>query len=112
MYVVSRNMAIRDAQRRAILVAESQANEVEEVLHSAEEGARLLASTLGHTSVSNEELEQVIRSFVEGNPRIYGSTAATNPETRGLYAPYFYRSGEEIARADLATEAYDYPRKE
>ena len=111
-YVVSRDLAIRDAQRRAILAAEAQANAVVEVLHSVEEGARLLASTLGHTSASNEELEQVIRSFVEGNPRVYGSTVATNPETRGLYAPYFYRSGNEIARADLATEAYDYPRKE
>ena len=100
-YVVSRDLAIRDAQRRAILAAEAQANAVVEVLHSVEEGARLLASTLGHTSASNEELEQVIRSFVEGNPRVYGSTAATNPETRGLYAPYFYRRGNEIERRSI-----------
>ena len=85
-YVVSRDLAIRDAQRRAILTAEAQANAVVEVLHSVEEGARLLASTLGHTSASNEELEQVIRSFVEGNPRVYGSTVATRSTTWVLVA--------------------------
>jgi sigma-B regulation protein RsbU (phosphoserine phosphatase) len=111
-YRAARDQAIRDAQRRAVLIAESQARLVEEVLHSAEEGARLLATTLGHTTATNEELENVIRAFVEGNPRVYGSTAAANPETRGLYAPYFYRGATGIARADLATEAYDYPRKE
>lgn len=111
-YRAARDQAIGDAQRRAVLIAEAQANLVEGILHSAEEGARLLATTLGHTTVSEEELEHVIRAFVEGNPRVYGSTAATNPETRGLYAPYFYRGPNGIAQANLATEAYDYPRKE
>lgn len=111
-YLVSRDLAIEDAQRRAILVAQAQANAVEGVLSSVEEGTRLLGSTLGHTTVSNQELEKVIHAFVAGNPRVYGSTAAAHPDSRGLYAPYFYRRGDEIARTDLATEAYDYPSKE
>jgi len=83
-YRNARDQAIFDAERRAILIAESEASKVEEVLRSAEEGARLLGTTLGHTSASNAELEKVIRAFVEGNPHVYGSTIATDPRTRGL----------------------------
>jgi sigma-B regulation protein RsbU (phosphoserine phosphatase) len=111
-YRTARDQAILDAERRAVLIAEAEASQVEEVLRSAEEGARLLASTLGHTSASNTELERVIRAFVEGNPRVYGSTIAANPKTRGLYSPYFYKGPTGITRADLATPAYDYPAQE
>jgi sigma-B regulation protein RsbU (phosphoserine phosphatase) len=111
-YRNARDQAILDAERRAVLIAEAEASQVEEVLRSAEEGARLLATTLGHTSASNMELERVIRAFVEGNKRVYGSTIAANPNTRGLYAPYFYKGPDGIARADLATPSYDYPAQE
>jgi sigma-B regulation protein RsbU (phosphoserine phosphatase) len=111
-YRNARDQAILDAERRAILIAEAEASQVEEVLRSAEEGTRLLASTLGHTSASNTELERVIRAFVEGNPRVYGSTIAANPRTRGLYAPYFYKGPNGTTRADLATPSYDYPAQE
>src|SRR5687767_237120 len=111
-YWNARDQAILDAERRAVLLAESEASQVAEVLRSAEEGARLLATTLGHTSASNVELERVIRAFVEGNPRVYGSTIAANPERRGLYAPYFYKGPDGITRADLAAAAYNYPAQE
>src|SRR5678815_1760873 len=84
-YRTARDQATLDAERRADLTAEAQASQEEEVLRSAEEGARLLASTRGHTSASNTELERVIREFVVGNPRVYGSPIAANPRTRGLY---------------------------
>lgn len=111
-YRIARDQALLDAKRRAVLIAQSQAKQVGDALRSAEEGARLLATTLGHTSASNAELEQVIRAFVQGNPRVYGSTIAANPEIRGLYAPYFYRGPNGIARADLAAPSYDYPAKQ
>jgi hypothetical protein len=55
------------------------------VLRSIEEGTRLLASTLEHTTVSPSELEAVIESFVEGNPKVFGSAAAVAPD-RAVYA--------------------------
>ena len=111
-YTVERDQAIQDAGRRAVLLAGYRANRVEQALRSAEEGALLLATTLGHTKATNEELEKVIRAFVEGNPRVYGSTIAANPGVRGLFAPYFHRESRAILRADLATPAYDYPHKQ
>jgi sigma-B regulation protein RsbU (phosphoserine phosphatase) len=105
---VSRSFVVRDASRIAVGTAESGARQVEEVLRSAEEGTRLLASVLAETSVSEDELERVIRSFVEGNSKLYGSTAAVAPELGRQYAPYFYRQGGETKRANLASEAYRY----
>jgi sigma-B regulation protein RsbU (phosphoserine phosphatase) len=111
-YSVERDQAIQEAERRAVLLAEFRASQVGDALRSAEEGALLLATTLGHTKASNEELAKVIRAFVEGNPRVYGSTIAVNPEGRGLFAPYFHRQSGAILRADLATPTYDYLNKE
>lgn len=110
-FLVSRGFVLRDASRIAVLTAESGARQVEEVLRSVEEGARLLGSTLEHTSVSDEELEQVIGAFVQGNPKLYGSAAAVAPERR-RYAPYVYRQGSETKKLDLASESYRYWEKD
>jgi sigma-B regulation protein RsbU (phosphoserine phosphatase) len=110
-FLVSRTLVLEDASRIAVRTAESHAHEIEGILRSAEEGTRLLASTLEHTTVSPAELEQVIRAFVEGNPRLYGSAAAVAPE-RQAYAPYFYREGKETKRVDLASGSYRYWEKD
>ncbi len=110
-FFVSRAFVLEDASRTALRTAESHAHEIEAILRSVEEGTRLLGSTLEHTTVSPGELEEVIRSFVEGNPRLYGSAAAVAPE-RQVYAPYFYRQGKETKRVDLGTNDYRYWEKD
>jgi sigma-B regulation protein RsbU (phosphoserine phosphatase) len=110
-FLVSRTFVLEDASRIALRTAESHAHEIEEILRSVEEGTRLLASTLEHTTISPAELEQVIRAFVEGNPKLYGSAAAVSPE-RQAYAPYFYRQGKETKRVDLAANSYRYWEKD
>jgi sigma-B regulation protein RsbU (phosphoserine phosphatase) len=107
-FLVSRSFVVRDASRIAVHTAESGARQVEEVLASAEEGTRLLSSVLAQTSVSEEELERVIRAFVEGNGKLYGSAAAVAPERGRQYAPYFYRQDGKTKRADLASDSYRY----
>jgi len=109
-YLVSRRLVLEDASRLALETARSRAHQVQEVLQSIEEGTRLLASTLGETTVSRDELERVIRAFVAGNPRVYGSTAAVSPEISAA-APYFYRKDGEVVRADLASQSYRYWEK-
>jgi sigma-B regulation protein RsbU (phosphoserine phosphatase) len=110
-FFVYRALALEDASRIAIQTAEARAREIEEIVRSVEEGTRLLASTLEHTTVSPGELEEVIRAFVEGNPRLYGSSAAVAPE-RAAYAPYFYRQGGDVKRADLAAGPHPYWEKQ
>jgi sigma-B regulation protein RsbU (phosphoserine phosphatase) len=111
-FLTARAIVLDDASKLALATAEAHASRIEEVLRSVEEGTRLLGSTLEHTTVSPDELEQVIRAFVAGNPKVFGSAAAVAPQFRGAYAPYFYRRGGEIARADLATETYQYTEQD
>ena len=75
-FYTSRAIVLDDASKLALATAESQANQIEEILRSVEEGTRLLGSTLEQTTISPDELEGVIRGFVEGNPRVFGSAAA------------------------------------
>ena len=106
-FLASRSLALENASRLALETARSRASQVEEILRSVEEGTRILAATLEETTVGRDELEGVIRAFVTGNPRVYGSTAAVSPEI-STTAPYFYRKGSEIVRADLAARSYRY----
>jgi sigma-B regulation protein RsbU (phosphoserine phosphatase) len=106
-FLVSRDLALENASKLALETAQSRANQVEEVLRSIEEGTRVLAATLEETTVARDELERVIRAFVAGNPRVYGSTAAVSPEI-SAFAPYFHRKGSEIVRADLTSDTYRY----
>jgi sigma-B regulation protein RsbU (phosphoserine phosphatase) len=110
-FLVSREFVLEDAFRIAIGTADSHAREIEEIVRSVEEGTRLLASTLEHTSVDATEMERLIRAFVDGNPRLYGSAVALAPE-REVYAPYYYRTGGETRRLDLAANGYRYWEKD
>jgi phosphoserine phosphatase RsbU/P len=110
-FLVSRAIVLEDASRIALRTAESHAREIEEIVRSVEEGTRLLASMLEHTTVSPDELERLIRAFVEGNPKLYGSAAALAPERR-IYAPYFHRQGKETKRVDLGVDSYRYWEKD
>lgn len=111
-FLVSRGIVLQDASELALMTAEARANEIEQVLRSVEEGARLLGSTLEQTTISPQELEGVLEAFVASNPQVFGSTAAVSPDWRPPYAPYFHRSGASIVRRDLATESYRYWEKD
>lgn len=111
-FFVSRRIVLEDASEIALQNAEANANQIEQVLRSVEEGTRLLASILGETTVSRTELERMLRTFVEGDSRIYGSAAAVAPDRGAAYAPYFHREGTELIRTDLSDESYRYWEKD
>jgi sigma-B regulation protein RsbU (phosphoserine phosphatase) len=105
-------MIIRSAEREAENAARAWINEVEEVLRSLEESTRLLGDALGSLDLSDEDLERLLRAFVAGNPKVYGSTAAFVPfgfrPSVERFSPYYHREGEEIVFADLADDSYLY----
>ncbi len=111
-FLVSRRIVLEDASDIAIQNAEANANQIEQILRSVEEGTGLLASILGETTVSRTELERMLRAFVEGDKRIYGAAAAVAPERGAVYAPYFHREGSEIVRTDLGADSYRYWEKD
>jgi sigma-B regulation protein RsbU (phosphoserine phosphatase) len=57
-------------------------------------------------------MEQILRAFVAGNSKIYGSTAAFVPygyrPSMERFSPYCHRQDEEIVFSDLADDSYRY----
>ncbi len=111
-YGVSREMAIRSAEKEAVEATRASVKEIKEVLESIEESTRLLASVLGVVDPSEEELGLLLQSFVATDPKIYGSAAAFVPfgfdESREWFSPYYHREGDELTFADLAADNYRY----
>jgi sigma-B regulation protein RsbU (phosphoserine phosphatase) len=112
---LSGEMAVRAAEREAIRSTEAGVNEIEGVLRSIEEGARVLAATLEATSLREGEIDTLLERFVSGNPHIYGSAAAFAKDSfspaRERFAPYVHRraaGAPETLRTDLATPQYRY----
>lgn len=112
---LSRDMAVRGAEREAVRATEAAVNQTEEVLRSIEEGTRVLAVMLETTSPEAGQIEELLRRFVTGNPHVYGSAAAFARQAfspaRERFAPYLHRraaGASEMAAADLATPTYRY----
>jgi sigma-B regulation protein RsbU (phosphoserine phosphatase) len=113
---VSRQAAVLAAEREAVRATEAAVNEAEDVLGSVERGTRVLAATLESAPLSDAQLEGLLRRFVAISGNVYGSAAAFEPRAfdpgRARFAPYVHRVSSvdsvELARADLATDAYRY----
>jgi sigma-B regulation protein RsbU (phosphoserine phosphatase) len=111
-HALSEEMIIAGAEREADNARDAWIAEVEKVLRSIEESTQLLGEVLGDLEPSEDELDRVLRAFVAGNPRIYGSTAAFEPfgfrPSLERFSPYCHREGEDIVYADLADDSYSY----
>jgi len=111
-YRYSREIIQTDQEKDARNLALMKVMRIETVLNAVQKVTQSLADHLGNSSCSKEELLTMIRTFLEHNPEIYGSTVAFEPfayDKKTLYfAPYFHRKGREIEFADLAKESYSY----
>ena len=111
-HFLSRDMIVRSAEKEAVNVTRAAINDVQEVLRSVEESAELLSHVLGKLALTERELEQIVRGFVFGNDKIYGSAAAYLPgafrDSMERFSPYYHRGGEAIVFADLADDSYRY----
>ncbi len=111
-YYFSRRIIVKNVEENARNLTFTTVNRVETVLGSIEKIPENLAYFLENSSYTRDELINLIRSVVEKNPEIYGSTIAYEPytfEKNSLYfAPYFYKSGGKIKFAYLGGVSYRY----
>ena len=68
-------------------------------------------------SLSNpDKLEVIVDRILRLNPQIVGSSIAFRPgffpQRQRLFAPYAYRSGQQILLKQLGTPEYNYPERE
>jgi sigma-B regulation protein RsbU (phosphoserine phosphatase) len=100
---------VEESARNLVL---STVNRIETVLLSVQKVPESMAFFLENSSYHKEGLLLLLRTVVENNPEIYGSTIAFEPygfDKKLLYfAPYFYKGGADIAFADLGGESYNY----
>jgi sigma-B regulation protein RsbU (phosphoserine phosphatase) len=105
-------MIIAAAEREADNARDAWIAEVEKALRSIEESTQLLGDVLANLEPSEEELDALLRAFVSGNQRVYGSTAAYEPygfrPSLERFSPYYHREGETIVFSDLADDSYNY----
>jgi len=113
---VARRWMFEAAERSARDAARNGARTVREALLSVEQSTRLLAETVETAPLTEDDLDQLLESFVRANPRVFGSAAAFAPggfdRARERYCPYRFRAGESIERADLAAATYRYWEKD
>lgn len=111
-YLFSRRIIVKNLEENARNLALATVNRIETVLRSMEKVSENLAYFLENSSDSKNELLDLIRSVVEKNPEIYGSTIAFEPyafDKNSLYfAPYFYKGDGKIKFTYLGGESYRY----
>jgi sigma-B regulation protein RsbU (phosphoserine phosphatase) len=111
-YLVSRRIIVRNIEENARSLTAVTVNKIETVLRAVEKVPQNLAYSLEDSSYRREGLMQLLRTVVENNPEIYGSTIAFEPlafdgATPAL-APYYYKNGGKLKFSDLAADAYRY----
>ncbi len=114
-YYRSRVILEQELENNAHNLATSLAHKVETDLASVAKVAQGMVRSLETSHYTEQELHTLIKTTVEQNPELYGSTVAFEPfafstGTR-LYAPYYYREKGGIAftRLETAYQHLPYP---
>ncbi len=112
-YLYSRKILLKNVEDNARNLALATTNRIDKILHSMEVATTNLATFLQQTAYDDKQrLLGLIRSFVECNPEIYGSTFAFEPyayDKDSLYfSPYFYKSEGETKFTYIGGEDYQY----
>ena len=110
-YVAERAL-VRGAEHRAEAEAQLVARELDGITRLIEARVQGVAATLATVELEPTGVEQLIRSLVMADPRIYGSTIAFEPHAWSPnvsdYAPYVHRTGDGLREVDLARPQPSY----
>ncbi|MDH5467146.1 MAG: SpoIIE family protein phosphatase [Candidatus Aminicenantes bacterium] len=112
-YLYSRRILLKNVEDNARNLALATTNRIETILRSMEVATTNLSTFLQQSAYDDKQrLLGLIRSFVECNPEIYGSTIAFEPyayDQNSLYfSPYFYKSEGETKFTYIGGEGYHY----
>ena len=111
-YSFSRKIILDKIEENAGILAMAAEYKIQTVLSSVQKVPVQIANSLEDSSYDETRLLDVLRDVVKNNPEIYGSTIAFEPYAFNkellYFAPYFYKSGEEIKFTQLGNESYQY----
>ena len=111
-YYFIRNTIKETTRENAIFLADNTVNRIEQVLSPAEKVPEIVAKMLESSFLANDSLLPFLKSILQNNKNIYGSTIAFEPDffaDKGLYyAPYVFRKGNSICSTMLGNQDYEY----
>jgi len=115
-YIISRNLALKDAQNDVQKLTELTVARIENVLLNVENFPENLSAVIENKdTVRFVGTRKVIETALKRAPLIYGASIAFAPRLIDgdtiYYAPYIYKSGDSIAFKNLADNDYDYTSK-
>ena len=111
-YTHSRDVVMEGVEENARNLTLSTVNKIETVLHGVEKIPHCITTYLENLDYNQDQLLQFLKNIIAGNDDIYGSTVAFEPyafdsELRH-FAPYYYKSGDEVDFMYLGSESYNY----
>jgi len=111
-YSFSRKIILDKIKENADVLSVAIVSRIETVLVSVQKVPLQIANSLEYSSYGETILLDLLRSVIENNPEIYGSTIAYEPyafDQKSLYfAPYFYKNRDELQSTYLGSESYRY----
>lgn len=111
-YYLSRLLLDDYVSASAKATASSTVKKIESIFHGVASNADALASVVSTTKVSEKQVHQILKAFLNTNEAIFGMTIALEPyrliKTIGDFAPYYFRADDNLDYADLAEASYQY----
>ncbi|MCX6354189.1 MAG: SpoIIE family protein phosphatase [Candidatus Aureabacteria bacterium] len=100
-YLFSRRIITSKIEENARNLALRTVNRIETVLRSVEKVPQNITYSLESSTYSKEGILNLLRTVVENNPEIYGSTISYEPyafdKNSRLFGPYYYKPGGKLS---------------
>jgi len=111
-YFLSRFLLEEYVEDLAKTTAASTERKIGTIFNAVETSADSLASIVSTAEITDKQIHQNIKAFINNNTSIFGMTVALEPhsliESIGDFSPYYYRKGNKLAFSDLAEKTYNY----
>ena len=111
-YLLSRVLLNYYVENLTRATASSTVRKIETIFNTVSTSADALASIISTSDISDKQIHQTIKAFINSNTSIFGMTVALEPHTLkkfiGNYSPYYYRKENKLDYSDLASISYNY----
>ena len=111
-YFLSRLLLDDYVENLTRATASSTVHKIETIFNAVATSADSLSSIVSTSDITNKQIHQTIKAFINTNSSIFGMTVALEPhtlmESLGDYSPYYYRNESKLAFSDLAVKNYNY----
>lgn len=110
--LISKDIRLKNVQENAKNLTYNNSNKIEKILKSVEKITESIAIVMEQTSVTDSELDSLIKTIVEKNNEISGCSVAFEPfkysSSLQKHAPYYFKDGKQIKKTNLANESLEY----